>query len=115
MLGKLLGDKGYISQSLNESLLERGLQLITGIRKKMKNKLLLLVDKLLLRKRSMIESINNQLKNVFQLEHTRHRSPVNGLINILAAIIAYIFHPHKPSLEMAGDETWSLQVLTIGA
>ena len=115
MLGKLFGDKGYISQSLNESLLERGLQLITGIRKKMKNKLLLLVDKLLLRKRSMIESINNQLKNVFQLEHTRHRSPVNGLINILAAIIAYIFHPHKPSLDMSMGETRSLQILTIGA
>ena len=64
-LGKLFGDKGYISQSLNETLLERGLQLITGIRKKMKNKLLSLVDKLLLRKRSMIESINNQIKNVF--------------------------------------------------
>lgn len=111
MIGKLFGDKGYISQTLNETLIERGLQFITGIRKNMKNKLLLLVDKMLLRKRSLIESINNQLKNVFQLEHTRHRSPVNGFINMLAAIVAFILHPHKPSLKMTNAEIRNIELL----
>ena len=111
MIGKLFGDKGYISMALNETLLSRGLQLITGIRKNMKNKLLLLIDKLLLRKRSMIESINNQLKNVFQLEHTRHRSPINGFINMIAAVIAYIFHPNKPSLEMINEKIKTTKIL----
>ncbi|MBS0351515.1 MAG: IS982 family transposase [Proteobacteria bacterium] len=115
MLGKLFGDKGYISQPLNETLLQRGLQLITSIRKNMENRLLLLFDKLLLRKRSLIETINNQLKNVFQLEHTRHRSPVNGLINILAAVVAYILYPHKPSLEMPSSAIQALQVLSLSA
>ena len=123
MIGKLFGDKDYISHSLNETLIERGLQLITGIRKNMKNKLLLLIDKMLLRKRSLVESINNQLKNVFQLEHTRHRSPVNGFINMLAAVVAFTFtftftftfilYPHKPSLEMADTEIRAVELLPI--
>ena len=100
MRGKLFGDKGYIDQKLTESLLSRGLQLITGIKKTMKNKLMTLLDKILLRKRSLIESTNNQLKNVFHLEHSRHRSPINGFANMVAAVIAYAFHPHKPSLEI---------------
>ena len=59
-----------------------------------------LFDKLILRKRSMIESINNQLKNVFQIEHTRHRSPVNGFINIIGGLIAFTHHDKKPKLDM---------------
>ena len=94
----MFGDKGYISQTLFEQLLEKGLQLITGIKKNMKNKLLTLFDKIMLRKRTMIESVNNQLKNVFQLKHTRHRSPVNGLINMIAAIVAYTHHTNKALL-----------------
>lgn len=98
MLGKLFADKGYIDQKLNETLLERGLRLITGIRKKMKNKLMPLIDKILLRKRSLIESTNNQLKFVFHLEHHRHRSSTNGFANMIAACIAYALHPNKPAL-----------------
>lgn len=104
MTGKLFGDKGYIDQRLQEALLDRGLFLITGIRKRMKNKLMLFIDKILLRKRSLIESTNNQLKNVFHLEHTRHRSPINGFANMVAACIAYALHPHKPSLHLTDIE-----------
>jgi len=113
VMGKLFGDKGYISKALFEELLSRGLQLITGIRKNMKNHLMLLWDKLMLRKRSMIESINNQLKNVFQIEHTRHRSSFNGFINILCALIAFIFHPSKPSIEMNPEEIKMIQQMTL--
>ena len=100
MHGKLFGDKGYISKKLFDELFSRGLQLITGIRGNMKNKLMPLFDKIILRKRSMIESINNQLKNVFQIEHTRHRSPINGFINIIAGLVAFIHHDKKPALDI---------------
>lgn len=111
LFGKLFGDKGYISQALFEKLMVQGLQLVTGIKKKMKNKLLPLWDKLLLRKRSLIESVNNQLKNVFQAEHSRHRSPLNGLLNILTAVIAFIHYPNKPSLNLTQQEIIQLQLL----
>jgi hypothetical protein len=111
IVGKLFGDKGYISQTLFEKLLERGLKLITGLKKNMKNKLMELFDKLMLRKRALIESINNQLKNVFHLEHTRHRSPVNGFINMVAAVVAYTHHSNKPSIELSKREIAMLQKL----
>jgi DDE family transposase len=81
--GKLFGDKGYISKKLFEKLFSKGLQLITTVKKNMKNKLLPFVDKLLLRKRSIIETINDQLKNISQIEHTRHRSVSNFMVNLL--------------------------------
>ncbi|WP_016762423.1 IS982 family transposase, partial [Leptospira kirschneri] len=68
--GKLFGDRGYISQSLFESLYEKGIQLITKLKKNMKNKLMPLVDKILLRKRAIIESVNDELKNICQIQHT---------------------------------------------
>lgn len=104
LLGKLFADKGYISQTLFDELFARGLQLITGIRSNMKNRLVPLFDKLMLKKRSMIESINNQLKNVLQLEHSRHRSVWNGFINMLATLIAYVHYPNKPSLDLNSHE-----------
>lgn len=101
LFGKLIGDRGYISQALFEQLLETfNLQLITRIKKNMKNRLMPLVDKLLLRKRAIIESVAAQLKNVSQIEHTRHRSPINCFINILAGLIAYCHQPKKPSLNI---------------
>ena len=69
--GKLVGDRGYLSQLSNS---ERGLQLITPLRKNMKNRLVVLDDKLLTRKRAVIETIIDQLKNISQILHTRHRS-----------------------------------------
>lgn len=104
LFGKLFGDKGYISKKLFDELFARGLQLITGIRGNMKNKLMPLFDKIVLRKRSMIESLNNQIKNVFQIEHTRHRSVINGFVNIIAALVAYTHHDSKPQLNISAHE-----------
>ena len=101
LFGKLIADLGYISQALFEQLLDSlGLQFITKLRKNMKNRLLPLIDKLLLRKRAIIESIVDQFKTISQIEHTRHRSPVNCFINILAGLIAYSHQPKKPSLNL---------------
>jgi hypothetical protein len=104
LFGKLFGDKGYISKKLFDDLFSRGLQLVTGIKGNMKNKLMPLFDKIILRKRSMIESVNNQLKNVFQVEHSRHRSVTNGLVNIISVLIAYTHHDKKPGLNLSAVE-----------
>ena len=104
LTGKLFGDRGYISQKLFEALLEQNLQLITKLRKTMRNKLLPLADKLLLRKRALIETINDQLKNSSQIEHTRHRSGVNAMVNLLAGLVAYTHQPKKPSLDLSQNQ-----------
>jgi len=98
VLGKLFGDKGYISAKMAEQLFEKGLHLFTTLRSNMKQKLMSMQDKLLLRKRSIIETINDQLKNISQIEHTRHRAVENFLVNLLAALAAYSNQPKKPSL-----------------
>jgi Transposase DDE domain len=98
--GKLFGDRGSISQELFEQLWGEGLQLITKLKRTMKNKLMPLFDKLLLRQRALIECVNDQLKNISQVEHTRHRSPINGIVNIVAAVVAYTFQPKKPALKL---------------
>ena len=104
LTGKLVGDRGYISQQLFKVLWERGLHLVTKIRKNMHNKLMPLADKLLLRKRAIIETINDQIKNIQQVEHTRHRSLVNAMVNVLAALVAYTHQPCKPSLNLSKNE-----------
>lgn len=78
--------------------------LITKIRKNMHNKLMPMVDKRLLRKRAIIETINDQIKNIQQIEHTRHRSVVNAMVNVLAALVAYTHQPRKPSLNLSQNE-----------
>jgi len=99
LIGKVFADKGYISQTLAEKLLKTaGIQLITKLRRNMKNRLLPLSDRLLLRRRSIIESVIDQLKNISQIEHSRHRSPVNFLVNLVCGLIAYCHQPKKPSL-----------------
>lgn len=108
--GKLYGDKGYISSEIAKKLLEKGLHLFTSIREKMKNKLLPLIDKILLRKRSIIETINDQLKDISQIEHTRHRAPSNFLINLLSGLIAYQFKEKKPSINLTTNEMSLLAV-----
>jgi hypothetical protein len=101
LFGKLFGDKGYLSKSLRRELQERfGVELITPRRKNMKKQSLPLVDKLRLRKRAIVETIIDQLKNVSQIEHTRHRSPVNFLVNVICGLIAYCHQPKKPSLQL---------------
>lgn len=97
--GKLYADKGYISQSLTELLFVDGLHLITHIRNNMKNVLMEMKDKILLRKRSVIETINDELKNICSIEHSRHRSLGNFMTNLLSALIAYSFFPKKPAIK----------------
>ena len=98
VFGKLFGDKGYISEELQKILFVDGIHLITNIRNNMKNSLMTMSDKILLRKRSIIETVNDELKNICQVEHSRHRSVVNFITNLIAGIIAYHFLPKKPSL-----------------
>jgi len=97
--GKLYGDKGYVSKSICHTLFSNGIHFITGVRKNMKNVLMSLYDKVMLRKRSIIETINDQLKNICQIEHSRHRSFHNFINNVLAGIIAYSFLPKKPNVK----------------
>jgi hypothetical protein len=101
LFGKLFGDKGYLSQPLVETLLtEHHVHLITPARRNMPGQLLTRLDALLLRKRAIIEAINDQLKNISQIEHSRHRSPINFVVNLLAGLIAYSFQEKKPSLHL---------------
>ena len=100
VFGKLFGDKGYLSSKLFVELFEKNITLITKIKKNMKNVLMDLSDKLLLRKRAIIESVNDFLKNICQIEHSRHRSPVNFLVNLVSGLVAYSFLPSKPSLHL---------------
>lgn len=111
LTGKLFGDKGYISKALFEALLVEGLQLITRLRKGMVNRLMPLVDKILLRKRALIETIHDQLKNICQIEHSRHRSVTNFMVTLIAALIAYTHQPHKPSLNLAPNQLNQLILL----
>ena len=103
--GKLFGDKGYISKPLAEKLFDQDIELITKVKKGMKEKLIPLFDKLLLRKRAVIESVIDQLKNISQIEHSRHRSVSNFLVNVVAGLIAYTFREKKPSLNIQIKET----------
>ena len=98
--GKVFGDRGYISAPLTQVLFEQGLHLITRLRKNMKNRLMHLSDKLLVRKRVIIESIIDQLKNISQIEHSRHRSPVNFVVHVIAGLIAYSHQDKKPGLHL---------------
>jgi hypothetical protein len=111
VFGKLFGDKGYIGQALFALLFERGIQLVTKLKKTMKNQLMLLDDKLLLRKRAIVETINDQLKNISQIEHTRHRSPANFMVNLVAGLIAYCHQPKKPSLRLQTDQMLQLALI----
>jgi len=89
LTGHLYGDKGYISKNLFTELFKNGLKIFTGIRKDMKNHLLSNSDKYHLRKRVLIESVFNVLKNSMNLEHTRHRSPLNFIVHILACVTGF--------------------------
>lgn len=100
LFGKLFADRGYISQDLFEMLFADDIHLVTKIRKNMKNSMMNLYDKIMLRKRAVIESVNDELKNICQIEHTRHRSIDNFVTNLLAGIIAYNLLPKKPSMNI---------------
>lgn len=103
--GKLYADKGYISKKLTEVLFVDGLHLITYIRNNMKNVLMEMKDKIYLRKRSVIETINDVLKNQCSIEHSRHRSFNNFVTNMIAGLIAYSFQPKKPAIKYETVQT----------
>ena len=101
--GQLFGDRGYISQALHDVLLGQGLEWLTKIRRNMQNRVMRLWDKWLLRKRSLIETIHDQLKNIRQIEHTRHRSVTGCMVNVVAGLVAYSHRQKKPSLGLRRD------------
>ncbi len=110
--GKLFGDKGYISKDLVEMLFVNDIHLITGIRNNMKNQLMTVHDKIMLRKRFIIETINDELKNICQIEHSRHRSVVNFMTNLISGLLAYSFFlPKKPRIKYETKETFGQLVL----
>lgn len=100
MSGKLFADKGYISQKLFDKLWDNGVQLITKQKKNAKNKVPInLYDRIMLRKRAVIESVNDFLKNICQIEHSRHRSFHNFIVNLVSGLAAYSFLPKKPCIQ----------------
>ena len=105
LVGKLFGDKGYISSELTQLLFIDGIQLITNIKKNMKNCLMQMSDKILLRKRAVIETVNDELKNICQIEHSRHRSFGNFISNMVAGLIAYSFFPKKPAIKFEMEKS----------
>jgi hypothetical protein len=111
LFGKLFGDKGYISQPLFETLCEDGVQLVTRLKRNMKDRLISMFDKIMLRKRAIIESVVDQLKNISQIEHSRHRSVANCFVNLLAGLVAYTFREKKPSLNIRLKEQLQLPAL----
>lgn len=104
IFGKLFADKGYIGQTLFEMLFVNGIQLVTRLKKNMKGALMSYADAILLRKRSVIETVNDELKNICQVEHSRHRSLENFITNMISGLIAYSFFPKKPSIKVEFEE-----------
>ena len=100
LYGKLVGDKGYIGKELFQRLFVNGIQLITKLKSNMKGALMSVSDKLLLRKRAIIETVNDELKNIAQIEHSRHTCFDNFIVNILGAIAAYCMFPKKPCINV---------------
>ncbi len=111
--GSFFGDKGYISKKLWQELWSNNIKLITPFKKNMNNKLVELWEKLMLRKRSLIETVNDQLKNISQVVHSRHRSVKNFMVNLVAGLIAYTFQEKKPSLKLAENEVTNLPALLV--
>lgn len=101
--GRLFGDKGYLSQALTRQLVQtRRVRLVTHLKRNMANRLLLLHEKVILRRRALIETVFDQLKHLLHIEHTRHRSSTNFAVNLVAGLVAYCHQPNKPSLYRNG-------------
>ena len=111
LFGKLYGDKGYVSKNLFEMLFSQGIHIVTGLKSNMKNRMTPLFDKIMLRKRSVIETINDELKNICDIEHSRHRSIHNFLMNLIAALGAYCFFDKKPAIRF--QRTYEKQQLAL--
>jgi len=108
LFGKFFGDKGYVSGPLFEALYDEGGQLVTKLKRGMRNRLMPFFDKIMLRKRAIIKSVTDQLKNISQIEHSRHRSVVNCFVNLLGGLITYTWREKKPSLNIRVTEQLQL-------
>jgi len=95
---KLIADKGYLSQTLLEDLFELRTTLITKVRKNMKNRLMGIIDRLILMKRCFIESIFLLMKSFGIMVHHHHRSPFNAFSHLIAGLINYQLRSDKPTL-----------------
>src|SRR4051794_21266198 len=104
LAGKLYADKGYIDRELFHKLWRRGPHLITSIRRNMRNYLMPLPDKVMLRKRFVIETVLDTLKSEMGLEHSRHTSVINAMVHVLSCLVAYAFRPGKPSISLTAQE-----------
>ena len=111
--GKLVGDKGYIGKNLFEKLFVDGIQLITKLKNNMKGVMMSVSDKLLLRKRAIIEIVNDELKNIAQVEHSRHKCFDNFMVNLLGALAAYCFFPKKPTIRVETVDCMNDRQLTL--
>ena len=113
LFGKLYGDKGYISKALAGTLFDKGVELITRVRKNMKARLLSLWDRAILKKRFIIETINDQLKNISQIEHSRHRSIHGFMLNLIGGLIAYCLKDNKPAINLSENDMAELQAIAL--
>lgn len=98
LTGLAAGDKGYISKKKSEKLEKQGLKLITTVRKNMKKRIMSVFEKFFLGKRGLVETVIDQFKSICQIEHSRHRSPDNFIINLVSGLIAYCLKPRKPHI-----------------
>ena len=98
--GIAAGDKGYLGQELAQDLAKHDLKFITKLRKNMKKKMLSAFEKFFLKQRGIVETIIDQLKNLYHVEHSRHRSPINFLVNTVGALVAYTWRPNKPGIKV---------------
>ena len=110
-MGFIYADKGYIKHNLFVNLYERGLKMVHGIKKNMPNKLMNLKEKIMLRKRNIIETVFDYLKNKMNLEHTRHRSPINAFVHILSTFISYCLKTNKPSINYSFDLSLNYELI----
>jgi len=94
------GDKGYLGKDFADDLAKQDLKFVTKVRKNMKKKMLSAFEKFFLKQRGIVETIIDQLKNLYHVEHSRHRSPINFLVNTVAALIAYTWRPNKPGIKL---------------
>ncbi len=98
LFGKLYADKGYIGKEFAQKMKDKGVDIVTRVRKNMKEVVHSEFDQVLLRKRSLVETVFDELKNLCQIEHTRHRSLSNFAVNLMAGIVAYCLQPVKPRI-----------------
>jgi len=100
--GRVFGDKGYHT-SLLEELQEQGLTLFAKLKRNMKNKPVGVYDRVMLMSRSLVESVIRLLKFICDIDHTRHRSPVNAVVHLLSGLCAYCFRDKKPRMTTAAS------------